>query len=96
MARPKIKMENVGDADTYVALHWNRPRPKSGFYQHIFNSIRDTKVGESFEVEGTYCQSETIRRAFRDRGMRCTVRTLRTERMTGGLRIFKIRAWRVS
>lgn len=91
----KLKFEKVEPPEAYTAKHWNRPR-NSGKVKEYFDAIENMKVDESFETEGVYCLMESIRKAFKDRGWKCTCRTKRLEKFKGSLRIFKIRVWRVA
>ena len=93
----KLKFEKVLPPDDYTRQVWKR-RNRSNRQQEFYEAIEKMKVGESFEVEGVYRVMESIRAAFRMRGWKCTCRTKRVEptKITKGLRVFKIRTWRIA
>lgn len=92
----KLKFETTLLPDDYVRDVWKK-YPKGSRLRIFAEAIQNMKVGESFEVEGNYCTMETIRAAFKSRGWSVTCRTNRVkpDRWEKGLRIFKIRAWRL-
>lgn len=92
----KLKFETTLLPDDYVRDVWKK-YPKGNRTRKFAEAIEDMKVGQSFEVKGNYCTMETIRAAFKSRGWSCTCRTKKVEpeEFERGLRIFKIRAWRI-
>lgn len=92
----RLKFETTLLPDDYVRDVWKK-YPKGNRLRQYAEAIEKMQIGESFEVEGTYCTMETIRAAFKSRGWTCTCRTKKLEpkRYERGLCIFKIRAWRL-
>jgi hypothetical protein len=93
----KLKFETTLLPDDYVREVWKK-YPKGTKLREFAEAIDKMKIGESFEVEGVYNTAEIIRQAFKSRGWTCTCRATRRypEKIEKGLRVFKIRAWRLS
>lgn len=91
-------MKLIFKSDISLNEYENRLTHKSSLVQEFVDAMKDMRVGEYFEYVGNYSKMELIRKAFKVKGWKCTCRT---ERVSPdkfdkrGLRIFKIRAWRI-
>lgn len=92
----KLKFETTSLPDDYVRAVWKR-HPKESRVAEYSKAIEDMKIGQSFETQGVYCVTESIRAAFKVRGWKCTCRTTKVvpDKYVGQLRVFKIRVWRI-
>ena len=89
----KLKFESIGTPEEYRANKKLLRRPEvTPFYK----AIEKMEVGQSFEIEGTYRTTSSIRKAFEIRKWKTTINAQKLEKYEDGDRVFKIRAWRLS